>query len=372
MKKRILGIFISLLTVFILVSCGNNSTTDTNNKPETKESTKQVDTKTIKDMAGREVKVSSKIEKVYSSSPVGTTIMYTFDDNKMAGLNFDPSEEEKKFVTEKYLSLPNLGGWYGKGKTGNVEEIMKAKPDIVLSTGTDKKAIQEADKLQKQLNIPVVMIDDDFNKIPEMYTFLGKLLDNESRAKELADYCKETIDTAKEITDSIPEKDRVSVYYAEEAKGLNTDPKGSDHARLIDIAGGENVADVKSPSGYGRAEVSMEQVIAWNPDLIIAGVDSGYEGSGSYDLITSDSSWSKIKAVQDKNVYQTPNAPFNWFDRPPSVNTVIGVKWTQYILYPDKVKYDIKEEAKKFYKLFYHTDVSDKDIDDVLQKALRK
>ncbi|MEG0371210.1 MAG: ABC transporter substrate-binding protein [Clostridium sp.] len=363
MKKRILSSIMMVILVMILVSCGTTS--------KTKEISKEATTVVIKDMAGRDVTINKKISKVYSSSPVGTLIMYTFDDKKVAGLNFKISEEEKKFTTKHYQSLPNLGGWYGKGKTGNVEEIMKVKPDFVISTGLNKTAIESANKLQKQLGIPVVIINDDIEKIGETYRFIGKILSNEERGNELAQYCETTVKTAKDIASKIPENKKVSVYYAEEISGLNTDPSGSPHSKLIDISGGKNVANVKITPGYGRTEVSMEQVMSWNPSLIIASVDNGYKGSGSYETILKSSSWSKIKAVKDGHVYQTPTAPFNWFDRPPSVNTIIGIKWTQNLLYPEYAKYNMKEETKKFYKLFYHYDLTDKDVNDILQKSVR-
>lgn len=361
MQKRIAPVLLTFLLLIGLAGCSTDKADNKNEKA----------TVVVKDMAGRDVTLNKKINKVYSSSPVGTMIMYTFDDKLVAGLNFDLSDEEKMFTTKEYQALPNLGGWFGKGKTGNVEEIMKAKPDFVLSTGKDKTSIENADKLQKQLNIPVVLLDDDFDKIGEAYRFIGKLVSNEKRGDELATYCEKTIQNAKDIASKIPEDKKVRVYYAEEAKGLNTDPAGSPHARLIDLSGGINVADVKMKSGYGRVDVSMEQVMKWNPSLIIACVDNGYKDSGSYETILKDSSWSKIKAVQDGHVYQTPTAPFNWFDRPPSVNTIIGLKWCQNLLYPEYANYDIKKEAKEFYKLFYHYDLTDKDVDYILEKAVR-
>lgn len=366
-KKKILCTLLVVLTLFILNSCGKENKSVTNLKEETQ----KIELLSIKDMAGRSIEVKQNIDSIYSTNPIGTTIIYTFDDTKLAGRNFDLSEKEKKYTTKHYQNIPNLGGWYGKGKTGNIEEIIKAKPDIIISVGTDATSVEKADALQKQLGIPVILIDDSFEMISKTYLFLGNLLHNESRGEELAKYCEETLNYAKEVAVSIPEENKIRVYYAEESAGLNTDPKGSTHTRLIEIGGGINVADVKMNSGYGRVQVSMEQVLTWNPDLIIACIDNGFDGSDSYNLILTDSSWAKIKAVQDKNVYQTPNIPFNWFDRPPSVNTIIGIKWVQYIMYPDKINYNIKEEAKKFYKLFYHIELTNEDIDYILEKAIR-
>ena len=115
----------------------------------------------------------------------------------------------------------------------------------------------------------------------------------------------------------------------------------------------------------------MEQVISWDPEYIIAWTDNGYDDSGSYSKILSDSQWSVIQAVKDKHVYETPAVPQNWFDRPPSVNTIIGIKWVQNLLYPDYADYDIKKEAKEFYKMFYHYELSDSEVDELLARSLR-
>ena len=115
----------------------------------------------------------------------------------------------------------------------------------------------------------------------------------------------------------------------------------------------------------------MEQVIAWDPQYIIASVDNGYDGSGSYNTILNDSQWAVIRAVKDDHVYETPSVPQNWFDRPPSVNTIIGIKWVQNLLYPEYTDYDIKEEAKEFYSLFYHYDLTDEEADSLLARGLR-
>ncbi|MEG2199628.1 MAG: ABC transporter substrate-binding protein, partial [Anaerovorax sp.] len=327
-------------------------------------------TRTITDMAGRKVTVPSVINKVYATSPVGSTLMYTVNDKKMIGLNYDLYEEEKEYTTDYYQNLPNLGGWFGQGKTGNVEEIIKIKPDVVLSSGLNQMAIENADALSKQLGIPVVLFDDGFNSLPATYKFIGDLTGDSKQTDKLSAYCKETIASAKKITDTIKPENKTRIYYAEETEGLNTDPAGSSHAQLIEICGGVNVAQVEMQQGYGRSAVTMEQVLAWNPDFIVACVDNGYAGSDCYNKILSDPAWSTINAEKNKEVFQTPTIPFNWFDRPPSVNTVIGVKWFQNLLYPDLATYNIKEEAKEFYKLFYHVDVDDADLDKILDKTL--
>lgn len=329
-------------------------------------------TRIVTDMAGREVEVPAEITSVYSTAPTGTMLMYTFDDKLVTGLNVELSDDEKAYVTDYYKNLPNLGGWYGQGNQGNVEEIIKAAPDIVLSAGSTQSYIDQAEQLQEQLGIPVLLVETDLEYLPETYRFMGELLGDEARGEELAAYTEETIAYAKELVASIPEEDKVRVYYAEEQDGLHTDPAGSSHSALIDLCGGINVAECEITPGYGRTAVSIEQVMEWNPELIICSVDNGYADSSSYNTVLTDPTWSTIDAVENGLVFQTPLQPQNWFDRPPSANTIIGVKWTLSILYPDLVDFDIKEEAKEFYQLFYHVEIDDDDIAVIMDKALRE
>ena len=390
MRRRFYALGLAaVLTASIVTGCGNKpadtttaaatavtaaettSAAETTTAPETAETEKASSEKPVKDMAGRDIQVPDEVKSVYSTSPVGTNFMYTFDDTMVAGTNFDLSEAEKKFTSDHYQSLPNLGGWYGKGNEGNVEEIIKAAPNLVLASGVDQSSIDTADQLQEKLGIPVVLINTDFDYMADAYRFVGEIVGNTERGEELAVYTENTINKAKEITAAIPEDKKVTVYYAEESLGLNTDPSGSAHSRLIDLCGGINVADCDVSPGYGRTEVSMEQVISWDPEYIIACTDNGYDDSGSYSKILSDSQWSVIQAVKDKHVYETPAVPQNWFDRPPSVNTIIGIKWVQNLLYPDYADYDIKKEAKEFYKMFYHYELSDSEVDELLARSLR-
>lgn len=394
MKRKFLGVGAALiLTLAMTAGCASGTASTQTAARETAAAAEQTSTaaeqsetaakgqeetkdsaaaeRPTKDMAGREIQVPAAVKKVYSTSPVGTNFMYTFDDQMVAGLNVDLSEEEKSFTTDYYQNLPNLGGWFGKGKEGNVEEIIKAAPDIVLSSGVDQSSIDTANQLQEKLGIPVFLINTDFDSMADAYRFLGAVTGNTARGEELAAYTEKVISQAEEITAKIPEDKRVSVYYAEEAQGLNTDPSGSPHSRLIDLCGGINVAKCDISPGYGRTEVSMEQVISWNPQFIIASVDNGYANSGSYDTILSDSQWSVIQAVKDGHVYETPSLPQNWFDRPPSCNTIIGVQWVQNLLYPEYAQYDIRKETKAFYSLFYHYDLTDQDLDKLLARSLR-
>lgn len=89
-----------------------------------------------------------------------------------------------------------------------------------------------------------------------------------------------------------------------------------------------------------------------------------------YDKVYSDSYWQAIKAVKDKQVYLIPSQPFNWYDRSPGVNIVMGIPWTAKVLYPDFFKdLDLATLTKEFYSNFYHYDMSDTEVHDLLSAS---
>ncbi|MFZ3129663.1 MAG: ABC transporter substrate-binding protein, partial [Desulfosporosinus sp.] len=120
----------------------------------------------------------------------------------------------------------------------------------------------------------------------------------------------------------------------------------------------------------GMSPVSMEQVLAWNPDLILVSSSTG--GDKNYQTILNDPAWSKIKAVKDKKVYITPLLPFGWFDRPPNIMRVLGTEWLSNLLYPEYVKIDLNKETKDFFKLFFNMDLSDQQVNELLKNSIAK
>ncbi|MEG1972274.1 MAG: ABC transporter substrate-binding protein, partial [Oscillospiraceae bacterium] len=167
--------------------------------------------------------------------------------------------------------------------------------------------------------------------------------------------CNKTLSEAKEAVSQIPEDKRVSIYCGEGETGLQTNPRGSFHCEVMDVVGAVNVADIPITSGGGGNQISMEQLLLWAPDTIILGPDSIYETIGT------DPLFKDLTAVKEKRVYRIPSGPYNWMDRPPAVNRIIGIKWLGNILYPQQFQYDMVAEAKEFYSLFYHYDLTDEE-----------
>ncbi|SHD76387.1 ABC transporter substrate-binding protein [Schnuerera ultunensis] len=359
MFKRSISLLIVLVLVFsLLVGCNNEAVNEDLGDEEYIE---------IKDMAGRIVLVPAKAEKVFATIPTGTILLYSLNPEKMIGWNYDLREGEKRFIDEEYHDLPNLGG---AGKNAiNIEEMLKMDPAfLIIMEELDEDTISKAEELEEQTGKPVILLDSDLHKLDEAYKILGKALREEERAEKLGNYCKETMEDIENNISRINKEEKVRVYYAEGPNGLETEPSDSWHAEIIDMVGGENVAEVELKGDKGKSEVSIEQLLIWNPDLIISWDD---ERGGYYSGIFEDSAWQSIKAVENGEIYEIPNKPFNWFDRPPSVNRILGVKWLGNLLYPDIFDYNMEEEVKEFYNLFYHYQLTEGEIEELLRNSTR-
>jgi len=303
---------------------------------------------------------------------MGTILVYTLDPSLLVGWNYQPAPGEQALLLEPYRNLPVIGGWFGKDTTGNLEKIMQAHPDVMISMG-DPLGTAQAERVQAQTHIPVFVIKGGLENFPAAYVKAGELLGNAPRAAMLAEECRRTMEEIRQKVGGIPPEKRRRYYYAEGPKGQETEPASSSHVESMNFAGGINVASgVAEQKGYGHSPVSMEQVLRWNPEVIITGYDHSSSPGEFYKNVWTDTRWKNVTAVRTRQVYETPQYPFCWIDRPPSVNRIIGIKWLAHVFYPELFPYDIRNETRRFYAVFYQLQLSEAQLDEVLATAVRK
>ncbi|NTV07327.1 MAG: ABC transporter substrate-binding protein [Chlorobium limicola] len=313
--------------------------------------------RTVTDMAGRAMQVPEKITRVYVNKP-GSVLMYAIAPDLMVNRLFGHTESEQRFMLESYNALPYIDG--------SAEEIMRLKPDVIIEVFTINPAtIDQAEKLSKKTGIPVFMVSLDMKEYPEAFNSLGNLLGRQEQADLMKQFLDKYLKPLEHIAATIPDSIKKRIYYAEGDRGLHTDPSGSFHSVVIDYVGGKNVADVQIMQGKGMSPVSMEQVYQWDPDVIL--VWTGMGGNmATTDYILKDPLWQRLRAVRNGDIHQIPFTPFGWFDRPPGINRLIGAIWAAETLYPDLYPFDIAETTKDFFKIFYHRELSDVELQHVL------
>lgn len=315
----------------------------------------------ITDMAGRTVVVPDEIETVFSSSTVTAIFMYTLAPDKLLGWNYELNELEKSIILEEYHDLPN----FGMGDSINYEAVIAADPTIAVNVGTiNDKMISDCDKLSKSLGVPVVAVDGDLSASAEAYRFMGELLGEEEQAEKLASYAEKTYADIEKM--EVPEDKKVRIYYGNGEDSLETAPAGSAHGQIIDMVNAVNVADLEMGEG-SRVQISAEQLLAWDPDVIVVNGEPKADTSGASaaEAILANPDYASLKAVQDQQVYGTPNTPFSWMDRPMGPNRIVGIRWLSGLIYPEYLNYNVDEEVKEFFDLFYHVQLTDEKLENI-------
>lgn len=321
----------------------------------------QLTAKEITDMSGKNVTVPDKITRIFSVSPAVTYILYAIDPDLIVGLNAKIRDSERPYLRKTYQDLPILGGSFRNGLTLNMETMLKVKPDVLVvwksDGGYDKK---DADKMAS-LNIPVVSVDvDNLNVYADTFILLGKVLNRERRANELADYTKKALNEVKNAVSLIPADRRRTVYSAQMKDGLTSSCETSWHAALIPMAGGINPVKCVSGVFTGEERLSMEQILLFNPDVIVA--HNGMFVSDVY----KDKMWQDIKAVKTKRVFLLPRDPGGWFGGPSSFMGILGLQWLTGCIYPEYYHKDIEKEAQYFIRLFFGIDLPKEKIKKII------
>jgi iron complex transport system substrate-binding protein len=311
----------------------------------------------VTDGAGRSVTVPLRVTRVFPAGPPAAITMYTAAPDLLLGWPRPNGPAEREFLLPDVGSRPEVGRVTGRGNTANLEAVLALKPDLIVDIGSvNATYVSLADRVQEQTGIPYALLDGRFEGIAATYRIIGALIGRSEQADALARYAEETIATITGRIAAIPRERRPRVYYARGPRGLETGLGGSINVETIELVA-QNVA---GGTRGGLSNVSIEQVLLWNPEVIVT-IDQDFAAH-----VYDDRAWAPVEAVRARRVHLSPKLPFGWVDFPPSVDRVIGLWWLAKILYPDRFPEDLRALSRDFYARFYHVTPSEAQIDRVL------
>jgi iron complex transport system substrate-binding protein len=284
-------------------------------------------------------------------------MIYTLAPDLLLGWPRANRPEECAYMLPDICAKPEVGRITGRGNTANLEIVIGLKPDLILDVGSTRDTfISLATRVQEQTGIPYALLDGRFDAIPASYRKLGELIGRQADAEKLARYADDTVKTITGRVKDVPQDKRPRVYYARGPRGLVTGLGHSINVETIEMLA-QNVA---GGAQGGLANVSIEQVLLWNPEVIVT-IDRNFAAA-----VRNDPAWASVSAVKSGRVHLSPKMPFGWVDFPPSVNRLIGLWWLAKILYPGKFAKDLTKLTRDFYTMFYHRTPSDAQIAHVL------
>ena len=319
-------------------------------------------TRTFTDSVGRTVEVPCTIDRVAVSGPLAQIVLFALCPDKLAGVAGKWDKTAEQFFDRKYYDLPVLGQLYGGKGELNLETLLASGAQVVIDVGEPKKTVvEDLDALQQQTGVPFVHITAVTATMGDAYRHLGELLNMPEEAEALAAYCDRVYARTLEIAGSVEKK---NILYITGDQGLNVIAKGSYHAEVIDLLS-NNLAVVESPSSKGTGnEVDMEQIMLWNPDVILFAPDSIYGD------VKDRPEWQTVTAIQNGDFYQVPFGPYNWMGFPPSVQRYLGMLWMSELLYPETAQLDLFAAVQEGFALFCHCHITRDQYDALMQNSL--
>lgn len=314
------------------------------------------------DSVGRTVELPADVTKVAVSGPLAQIVLFALCPDKLVGVASKWDATAEQYIASEYYNLPELGQLYGGKGELNLETLLASGAQVVIDVGEPKDTIvEDLDALQKQTGIPFVHITATTATMADAYIKLGELLNMPDEAKILSGYCAKVYARTQEIAGGV---EKANVVYCLGDSGLNVIAQGSYHAEVIDLLA-NNLAVVDAPSSKGSGnEIDLEQLLLWNPDVILFAPDSIYASVGS------DPAWQQISAIKNGAYYEVPFGPYNWMGFPPSVQRYLGMMWMAQLLYPDTAQYDLYAEAAEYFKLFYHSDLTRAQYDALVANSI--
>lgn len=382
MKNRVLSLLlIAALLLTLLTGCGAKpvDTPKEESKPAAEEPTVEEPveepeneepvaptTREFTDSIGRTVTIPNEVTKIAISGPLSQVYILPLAGDMLVGVSNAFSEDAEIYLPSYIFEKTEIGQLYGGKGEMDLEALLAAGPEVVIDIGEPKGSMAEdLDSLSEQTGIPFVHIDATVATAPEAYRTLGQLLGREEKAEELAAYCQKTLDQAADLMARVDaDGARKSILYCLGDAGVNVIAEGSFHAETVNMMG-NNLAVVEEVVGSGAGnEVDLEQIMVWNPDVIVFAPDSIYDTVGTLD------GWQSLTAIAEGTYYKTPYGPYGWLSSPPAVQRYLGMLWLGALLYPDYVTYDLQEAVTEYYELFYGCKLTDAMYQELLVGAM--
>ena len=293
---------------------------------------------TITDHLGREVTIEEQPKTLVSGYYITTSLMISLGlKDELVGVEAKANTRNiYSLSAPEIIDLPSVG----TAKEFDLEGCAALQPDLVVVPVKLKDSIPA----MEELGLTVLAVN------PENQDLLFETIDMISQATNTV-AAGETLeyyisDALANLADTLTDTEAPSVYLAGNSSLLETAGPAMYQSTLIENANGVNAAADVTDTYW--AEVSYEQILAWNPDYIVLAADADY----TVDSVLQDAALADCKAVQEGHVYQLPG-DIEAVDSPVPAS-FLGSIYLASVLHPDCVTdADYQTAVTDFYSTFY-------------------
>lgn len=359
--KKIAKFASIILAVVLLVSllggCANNQPSDVDEPDVTEQVVERAYPYTFTDMAGVEITLDKEVESVYIVGNVQPLVaLYRYYAGNSDKLIECPAASQSIIRSSVFADIwPDMLDLTTHNDDANVEEILALNPDVVFMTGS---ATGDAYEALVNAGLTVVSFptagsgddNDTFAAVEGWLNQMAEVFGDSEAADKLISYNNDTLKTIDAKLADVKEEDKPTALIVFQLADNSLKVAGSGHYSefWLDHSGAVNAAaDIDK-----LQEVDIEQLMAWDPDIIYLTTFSPAMPEDLYNNTIEGFDFSQLSAVKNHQVYKVPLGSYRWYA--PSCECALMLKWMSAINHPDLFKdMDMNAEVTEFITQFY-------------------
>ena len=366
------GLFCTVLLLFLSLAGAASAASDAATGAASGEPGAEKATRVVVDHTGKEVRIPAKIERIVITGPWPLPSVYCLFEgagDKLVGIHPGSMSAAKHSLLPRVApGILRASTEFLKGDVLNAEELLKLKPDVVFyRVETAAHAGQLA-----LTGIPAVGFSTALSGFDTIKTFeswvklLGEVLQQEDRASGIVEYGRKTYDEIQAALNGVKglKRPRALILFNYGEGNIKTSGSNFYGQYWLESTGAVNVASELS----GVADINMEQIYTWDPDIIYITNFSRHMPEDLYENAIPGHDWSTVRAVRERKVYKFPLGMYRWY--PPASDTPLVLKWLAKKNQPELfADVDMDAEVRAYYKRFYNLDLTDEDLRRIFRPA---
>jgi iron complex transport system substrate-binding protein len=332
--------------------------------------TAQSPTHVVTGMTGEAVTVPVTVERIAEQFPAHTVtdLMLGAGPRLVA---IPVNVKTLPFLRKVFAPIEQIPELFQNGGGFNMEDLLTTHPDVVSS-------IDNAASLKPFQSVGIPALSMTFQTYPDLQrsiTLAGQVYGGSAtdRADKYNAYFTEKFSMVQSRSAALTDAQRPTVVHIASYPPLVIDGGASLIDTWIALGGGTDAArDI--PGAGNHASISMEQLLSWNPDVLIVETPGGDQalpadsGQSVVDQLARSPLWSSLKAVQSKHVYVNPQGLYPWERFGPE--EALQIQWISKRLHPDLFPdVDMRAVTRSFYQTFFDYTPTDADLDTMLANA---
>ena len=354
MKKRLLSMILAISMALSLAACSNpgaasggsassaGSGVSTSQQGDGSSQSQAAFPVTVTDAAGREVTIQEEPQTLVSGYYITTSMLIALGHaDKLVGIEAKADTRPiYSLAAPELLELPSVG----TAKSFDLETCAALKPDLVILPLKLKDTVPALE----ELGITVFTVNpESLEELNETIELLNAAIGDPVKGWELLDYNRQTEEF---LAETLADMEKPSVYLAGNSSYLSTAGAAMYQNTLLELGGGENVAAGLEDTYW--VDISYEQLLTWNPEVIIMASDADY----TKDELLADPQLQQLDAVKNGRVYAMPSAFESWDSPVPSA--LVGSRWVASVLHGEQYGFEqFRADAAEFYQQFYGIEI---------------